>query len=84
MQIKWGDVLPVWWSFFWRATVFGALLGFLLGALVGFLLGVAGSADKAPVYGAIAGWAGTIPATILAMKQALTKHLATLAAGRQT
>lgn len=78
MQVQWRDVLPVWWSFFWRAAVFGALLGFLLGALVGVLLGMAGSAEKAPLYGALAGWVGAIPASMLAMKQALTRHLPAL------
>ena len=80
MKMSWKNTFPVWWSFVWRATVYGAALGSVLGAIAGAFAVLSGVPEKAGIYGGIAGWVGTIPASMLALKQALNKHLAALAA----
>lgn len=70
--IPWAAALSVWWSFFWRAVVYGFLLGAVLGGAAGLM---AGSPEQATSYGGLAGYLATFPASMLAMKQALTKHL---------
>lgn len=80
MKLSWKNTFPVWWSFLWRATVYGAALGFVLGAIAGAYAGLSGVPEKAGLYGGIAGWVGTIPASMLALKQAITKHFVSLVA----
>jgi nitrate reductase gamma subunit len=80
MHLDWGKALSVWWSFFWRATIYGVLLGAALGFLAGMYAALSGVPDKATVYGGIAGWVGAIPGSMLALKQAISKHLGALAA----
>lgn len=75
--LKWNSAFAVWWSFMWRAMIYGMLLGALLGGIAGFF---AGTPERGALFGGIAGYIGTIPASMLALKQALTKHLAALAA----
>jgi hypothetical protein len=74
--LNWNISLAVWWSFMWRAVIYGMLLGALLGGIAGFF---AGTPERGALFGAIVGYIGTIPASMLALKQALTKHLAALA-----
>ncbi len=75
--LSWNGVLSVWWSFMWRAVIYGMLVGALLGSIAGLF---AGTPERGAFFGAIVGYIGTIPASMLALKQALTKHLAALAA----
>ncbi|MDR7134049.1 hypothetical protein J2X06_002928 [Lysobacter niastensis] len=74
------ETLPVWWSFVWRATIYGFVFGVLLGAIGGVFAAVRGVPEQAQMYGAALGYLGTIPASMLALKQALSKHLVSLAA----
>lgn len=73
--LSWKQVMPLWWSFFWRATLFGLLLGFGLGAVGGVIAALAGVPDQSGLYGALGGWVASIPATIVALKYAVSKHL---------
>ena len=70
--------MPVWWSFVWRAAIYGALLGVVLGFCAGIYAGISGVPERGALYGTIAGWIGTIPASMLAIKQSISKHLAAL------
>lgn len=82
MKLSWKQTMPVWWSFVWRATIYGALLGTVLGFFAGTYAGLSGVPDREVLYGAIAGWLGTIPASMLALKQALGKNLVMLCSAR--
>ena len=73
LEVTWGRVLTVWWSFMWRSIVFGAAAGAVAGALIGLVAGVTGHADKAPRWGAIGGQIVAIPVTMLAIKIILQK-----------
>ena len=76
LPLTWSGVLAVWWSFMWRAVIYGGLLGGLLGVIAGI---IAGTPERGAFFGAILGYIAGIPASMLALKQALTKHLEFLA-----
>ena len=78
--IRWPTALSVWWSAAWRGGLYGLLGGFVLGAVAGVIAAVLGVPEKANLYGTIAGYAAALPASMLGLKQALSKHLASLAA----
>jgi len=42
MKISWRDIIPVWWSFIWRAAIFGMLIGALFGFFAGIVFAVIG------------------------------------------
>lgn len=73
--LGWKQAIPLWWSFFWRTLVYGLLFGFVLGAFSGGIAGFLGVPEKAAFYGGIAGWVATFPATMLALKQSVSRHL---------
>jgi hypothetical protein len=79
-MIRWPTALSVWWSAAWRGALYGLLGGFLLGAVAGVIAAVLGVPEKAHLYGTIAGYIAALPASMLGLKQALSKHLASLAA----
>ena len=79
MDISWGTALVVWWSFAWRAFIYGAIAGFILGFVGGVVAGILQDAENAMLYAAIGGYIGGIPASMLAIKQALQKHIEMLA-----
>ena len=79
LEVSWGHSLPVWWSITWRTVVYGMLGGFVLGAIGGLLAAASGVPEKAELYGMIAGYIVTIPVTMLSVKQAISRHLSTLA-----
>lgn len=35
LRVTWGIAIRVWWSFFWRTTLFGLLPVFIIGILIG-------------------------------------------------
>ena len=78
MSLKWNRLLPVWWSFFWRATIYGGVGGAILGALFGIIAGITGHLDKASFVGNIGGYIATVPASMLALRQTLNVHLGSL------
>ncbi len=61
IDVTWGNSVPVWWSFFWRATLFGALGGLILGFVAGIVVGIMGRPDLGAAAGAIAGYVAAIP-----------------------
>ncbi|HEX5304761.1 MAG TPA: hypothetical protein VFW82_01600 [Dyella sp.] len=79
MDISWGKALPVWWSIAWRGVIYGVLGGFILGFIGGFWAAIMHSPERAPLYGLIGGYIASIPASMLAVKQAISKHLPALA-----
>jgi hypothetical protein len=80
MKIKWNDAMAMWWSYLWRAVLYGAVGGFIFGAVAGAIAGATGHLDQAAHSGRIAGGIAGLALSTLAMKQALEKHLARLAA----
>lgn len=80
----WSETLPMWWSFFWRAALYGLFIGLVFGAIGGFFAAMSGSMTSAHVYGQIGGLLAGIPASLLAMKQTLVKHGAAIAALQST
>jgi hypothetical protein len=84
MTIGWPKALAVWWSAAWRGVLYGAIGGFVLGAIGGLIAGVMSAPDKVPLYGAVGGYLASIPASMLGLKQALSRHLPSLIAlGRE-
>jgi Mg/Co/Ni transporter MgtE len=75
MRLTWKQTMPVWWSFFWRALLYGMLLGATFGFLAGFYAAFSGVPDKGALYGAIGGWVAAIPGSMLAIKQSVSRHL---------
>ncbi len=78
-KITWKKLLPIWWSFAWRATIYGGIGGFILGFIGGFLAAAMGHPEKAALYGMLSAYIISIPASMLALKQALSKHLLSIA-----
>jgi ribose/xylose/arabinose/galactoside ABC-type transport system permease subunit len=73
-EMTFEKILPIWWSFIWRATVAGVLIGFFLGLIGGFIAAATGHPELAATSGALFGYLGSIPASIWALKAALDKH----------
>ena len=80
MTLQWPKALAVWWSAAWRGALYGLVGGFVFGAVGGFVAALTGAADQASVYGAIGGYVASIPASMLGLKQALSRHLPSLLA----
>jgi len=74
MRLDWSTALSVWWSFFWRTTLYCALAGFGFGFLFAFIASVMNAPASTDFYATIAGYLVLIPASMLAIKQALEKH----------
>lgn len=70
---EWSRVIPVWWSFYWRATLLGGILGAVVGGVIGVILAAAGRADLSPMAGAISGYMLGIPVSMLCIKIILGK-----------
>ena len=77
-EITWGQALPVWWSVVWRGFIYGLAGGFALGFIGGFIAALIGAPEKAALWGTIGGYIAGIPASMLAVKQAMSKHLLSL------
>ena len=80
MKISWGDALPVWWSIFWRGLIYGFIGGFVLGFVGGVIAALLSTPEKAVLFGMVGGYIAAIPASMLAVKQAIARHLPALAA----
>jgi hypothetical protein len=79
-KVTWERTIKVWWSVAWRGVLYGFLGGFALGAIGGVIAVAMHEPGKVAVYGKIGGYLAGIPAFLFALKQALQKHLAALAA----
>jgi Na+/proline symporter len=73
IRITWENILPVWWSFYWRATIFGLIAGAIVGALAGFVLGAMNKPELIPYAGGIAGFVVGLPISIICLKIAFEK-----------
>ena len=73
VEPNWNRVIPVWWSFYWRATLLGGILGAVLGGVVGFVFASVGRADLAAMAGAVSGYILGIPVSMLCIKIILGK-----------
>jgi len=72
--LSYKQTIPIWWSMFWRNTVFGFLAGGLAAFLAGIVAGSLGFSGSVPLLSAAAGFLAGVPVSIWAFKQALTKH----------
>lgn len=75
IEVTWSMAFRVWWSFFWRAMVFGLLAGMGIGIVIGFLGAVIG-ADKAAVS-SLSGLLGLVVGFVItfwAVKKVLYKR----------
>lgn len=79
VSIPWNEALSIWWSIAWRGFIFGLLGGFVLGFVGGFTAGAIGAPEYAEAWGVIGGYIASIPASMLAVKLAIPKHMARLA-----
>ena len=75
MDISWATALIVWWSVAWRGFIYGLIGGFILGFIGGVVAAMLQDPQNAQLYGMIGGYMGSIPASMLALKQALQKHV---------
>ena len=73
LEVTWGRALTVWWSLMWRIIVFGVAAGLVAGAFVGVIAGLTGQADKAKVWGGVAGYIVSVPVPMLVVKIVLQK-----------
>ena len=73
IDVTWSNSIPVWWSFFWRATLFGAIGGGVLGFIAGIIVGVFGKPELGATVGAIAGYVVAVPVSMWCIKHILSK-----------
>jgi hypothetical protein len=73
---SWDHILPIWWAFFWRASLLGLLAGGVFGAIGGAIMGVAGHLEAANTAGQILGYLSTLPVTLLVLRHVLAKKYA--------
>jgi hypothetical protein len=76
--ITWSFSMQVWWSIFWRSILYGLVAGFVFGAIAGFFTALFGNGNNSAYNGAIAGYVGSLLASMLALKHALGKHVTPL------
>ena len=77
MSRKYDHALPVWWSFLWRAAVYGILATFRI-RLAAYLFGKAGVIDMegAMSVASILTAVCYLPISFISMRQALLRHSA--------
>ena len=73
VDVTWRNSIPVWWSFFWRATLFGAIAGFLFGLIGGVAVAIMGRPDLGDTVGLISGYVVGVPVSMWCIKQILGK-----------
>ena len=79
MKIEWSESIKVWWSMAWRASLYAGGAGFVFGMIAGLVASGTGHQDQAMTYATVGGYLAALLMPILAVKQALEKHLARLA-----
>ncbi|WP_165186826.1 hypothetical protein [Caulobacter soli] len=65
--------LALWWSFIWRATLFGGLAGIMLGAFAGVVMNLVGLGAYGAMAGGVAGFVCNLVATYWTIGHILTK-----------
>jgi hypothetical protein len=74
LEVTWDRTLVIWWSYVWRCVLYSMLLGAFLGFGGGLIVGLVGRADLGAPVGALLGWLGSIPVSIVVLKQLLAKR----------
>ena len=75
VEVTWRRAFKVWWSFMWRATLFGFLGGVLIGFIIGVIMQIAGaSTDTIKAVCQIAGMIISIPIGIAVIRIILKKE----------
>ena len=72
--MTYGEVLPIWWSMFWRGVLGGVAAGLIAGGAAGFVAALLGHVDAAATWGEIAGAIVAIPVSLWAMRAAINRH----------
>jgi hypothetical protein len=70
-QFHWREAMPVWWSIFWRAALYGVVGGHFIGDAARVIAIATGHWDAASTSGRIAGWLAACLFSIVAVKEAL-------------
>jgi succinate-acetate transporter protein len=65
--------LALWWSFTWRATLFGGLAALVVGACIGVAMNLFGLSAYRAIVGGAAGLVCNLVATYWAIGYVLTK-----------
>jgi hypothetical protein len=74
IEVTWNHAALIWWSLFWRVTLFGMLAGFVVGLFAGMIAGALGQPDSAEPWARIGGLIVSIPVGISVVKLVLTKQ----------
>lgn len=64
----------IWWSFFWRASLVGGIVGFIAGGIAGGVVGFIGHGEWGAIAGGIAGFIFSIPVGIWSMSEVIRVH----------
>jgi hypothetical protein len=74
LEITYKNVLHIWWSFFWRASLFSFVAGGVLGGIFGFIAGSLGvNLELIGQVARILGYLISIPVSIFVFKRVLEK-----------
>jgi hypothetical protein len=71
---SWDIVIPLWWAFFWRATLFGILGGAVVGGIAGGIMGATGHVEAARTAGQMGGYIASVPVSLLVLRHVLSKR----------
>ena len=78
VEVTYGNASRVWWSFFWRVTLFGAMFGFVLGFIGVFTIGPFVEPETGrKIIAPILGYLGAILVSIWVFKKILSKKFKT-------
>ncbi|MDG1463440.1 MAG: hypothetical protein P8R04_07670 [Gammaproteobacteria bacterium] len=73
VEVTWSNSIKVWWSFFWRATLFGGIAGALAGGIAGGILGAMGKLELIESAASIIGYVVWVPISMWCVKTVLSK-----------
>ena len=72
-EISFDCLLSIWWSYLWRAVIFGAVAGAIVGGVFGILIGLVGRPELGGDIGGLTGGIAGFLVSIWAMHLALSK-----------
>ena len=74
MSISWSKVLPFWWAFFWRALLYGMILGGVGGFIATVVAsGLGQTQAEAILYTYVGGFIAHAIGSLVAIKQTIEK-----------
>ncbi|MEP2103315.1 MAG: hypothetical protein ABJP02_08550 [Parasphingorhabdus sp.] len=68
------QTIPIWWSMFWRNSVFGFLAAGIAVFFAGIVAGWSGFSGNTTLLVAAVGFLAGVPVSFWAFRQALIKH----------